>query len=311
MTWVYLTAGLIFSFLFSGLESSVLAVSRVRLRHYAKGNDRAAIRLEKLMRRRERLLSSILLLNNSLNFVLFAFIALKLVNRFGPWGYAIAIAVALPIYLLFLELIPKSLFKRFPFRILLSFLPLLQLVDFFVGPFVELGRVILGLFKKSTPDELSRREEFRLLAGIVEREGSLTSGERRMIEGVLDFQRLTAEEVMVPLAGVTAIPLEMPVTSALELSRETGYNQFPVISPEGEFVGIFNAFEVLRHSSREGPVLRHLHRLVRTHPREKAEIIMQRLRRSGMQLAAVYSSRGRPLGIVRSQDLLSRLLPRA
>ena len=55
-------------------------------------------------------------------------------------------------------------------------------------------------------------------------------------EGVLDFHRVTAEEVMVPMSLITAIPLEMPVSSALELSRVCGPGLRIRVPPVGERV---------------------------------------------------------------------------
>lgn len=311
MIWATLAIALLLSFLLSGLESAVLAVSSVRLRHRAKGKERASGELAHLFQDRERLLSAVLLANNSVNLLVFAFLTKMLVDHMGNIGYVTALFVSLPIYVLGLELVPKSIFKRFPYRSLSRFLPLLKLAFYGFGPLIALQRLLPDKWRRRQQTGADGREEFRSLADIIEREGKLTSQENTLIQNVLDFHRVTVREAMIPLSRVTAVPLEMPILAVLELARETRLEQFPVMSAEGQLVGLVNTFEVFRDRNPSGTAVRYLRRLVRTRPNEKATTIIQRLRRSGIQLAAVYSERGRPLGIVSAEDLVHQMLNRS
>jgi putative hemolysin len=311
MIWIIVALALLLSFQLSGLESSILAVSRVRLRHQSKENDPAAIRLEQLFVHRDRLLSSVLLANNSVNLLVFAFLTQSLVENLGAWGYVAAIAISLPVYVLLLELVPKALFKRFPYRSLSALLPLLNVAYYGLLPLMKLDVLIPEKWRQApNPPDKEKRQEFKTLTDIIEREGALTKDEKDLIQNVIDFDEVTAEQAMIPLSKVTAIPLEMPISAVIELTRETRLEQFPVISPEGNLVGLINTFEILRDKNPRGTVLRHLRRLVRTYPSEKATTIIQRLRRGGIQLAAVCNSQGRPLGIVSAEDLVHQMLHR-
>jgi CBS domain containing-hemolysin-like protein len=308
MNWILLILALPLSFLLSGLETAVLSVSKVRLRHQVKEKKRAAARLQRLFRRRDRLLSATLILNHTLNILVFAIATDKLVEHFGNWGYLASIAVSLPIYLLLLELLAKSLFKRFPYRALVRFLPLLEAIYYIFGPFMFTAPLLRRILRGHETPDGGNREDFRSLTNIIEREGELGSYEKKLIQGVLDFNRLTVRDVMIPLSKVTAIPLEMPTSAALELARETGLDQFPVMSPKGEFVGLFDTFEALLANPSRNTVVHSLRRLVRTRTDESAVTIIRRLRRSGVPLAVVYDRAGQPLGIVSTSDLLQRML---
>ncbi|MEM8955898.1 MAG: CNNM domain-containing protein [Verrucomicrobiota bacterium] len=311
MIWIFVSLALILSFLLSGLETAVLGVSRVRLRHRAKENDPSALRLERLFDRRNRVLASVLFANNSVNLLLFAFLTQSLVAALGPRGYFAAIVISLPIYVLFLELVPKALFKRFPYRCLNAFLPLLSVTYYSLLPLMKLGTLLPKRWRQGTPPpDKDQREEFKALTEVIEREGSLTKDEKDLIQNVIDFDDITAEQAMIPLSKVTAIPLEMPISAVIDLTRETRLDQFPVISPEGQLVGLVNTFEILRDENPRGSVVRYLRRLVRTRPEEKATSIIQRLRRGGIQLAAVCNPSGRPLGIVSAEDLVRQMLHR-
>ncbi len=106
------------SFFFAGIEAGLLSIDPIRLRHQAKQGRPAARRLDRLTKHPERLLVTVLLVTNFANILALLILTKLLVARFGPAGYGLALVIALPIYLFVLSVLPKSLFRRFPFRAL-------------------------------------------------------------------------------------------------------------------------------------------------------------------------------------------------
>jgi len=304
---------LIASFILSGLESALLSISRVRLHHQVKEGNSKARRLEKLFERRQQLLISILILNTATNLVAFALLTRLTVDTFGRWGYLAAFLLSLPVYLIWIELLPKSIFKNLSYKALLRFLPILSVIDGFARPFIFtfgfLLRLVPGRSNNGNRNSANEAlDEFRMLTEILERDGVFRPGEKTMIHQVLDFQRLSISEVMLPLSRVTAVPLEMPVTSVLDLARETNFSQFPVISPKGELIGLVDVLELLNADVSDGVVRNYLRKLVHTSPTDRAIDVLRRLRRTGLRVAAVHNDRGRPLGIVSVEDMIPHLL---
>jgi Mg2+/Co2+ transporter CorB len=118
MTWVVIALCLLVSFVFSGIEAGILSVNRVRLKHRVKLRDRAALILELLLERPERILVTVLVVTNLMNIFAITLAASELIARFGTRGYWITLIAFLPVYLLGVELLPKSLFRKFPYRAL-------------------------------------------------------------------------------------------------------------------------------------------------------------------------------------------------
>ncbi len=308
-----ITVSLLTSFLLSGLESAILSHSPARLRHMAKEGKRRARLLERMMARKHQLLAGILLGNAAVNLFAFALITIKTVSWLGAWGYLAAFAVTLPVYVVWIELLPKAVFKRAPIRLMIVFLPLLILLHYGLRPILLLLLAMPGLWlQRRISDNTgaepgTSREEFRALTEVLERRGSLTARETRMIQGVLDFRQLHVSDVMLPLSKVTAIPQEMPVATVVALGRETGFDQFPVMAPNGDLVGLIDIMELLREGIKGGTVQPYRHKLVRSAPGESAIAVMRRLRRAGHQISAVYNDRGRPVGIVSVEDMVGWL----
>ncbi len=304
---------LIASFILSGLESALLSISRVRLHHQVKEGNLRAQRLEKILQRRQQLLIAILIFNTTTNLAAFALLTHLTVDTFGNWGYLIAFLLSLPVYLIWIELLPKSIFKNLSYDTLLRFLPILSVIDGITRPIIFIPQALLRLAtSKSRADDEnsanSARDEFRMLTEILERDGVFRPGEKTMIHQVLDFQKLPISEVMLPLSRVTAVPLEMPIASVLNLARETNFSQFPVISPQGDLIGLVDILELLSANTSEGVVRNYLRKLVHAAPHDRAIDVLRRLRRSGLRVAAIHNEKGRPLGIVSVDDMIPHLL---
>src|SRR5438045_8487662 len=114
----------------------------VRRRHGAKSGDRGAQRLQKMLKQPERLLIIVLLVTNAADIIALIILTHELVVRRGWIGYPIAVAIALPVYLFLLLVLPKSLFRRFPLRAVVRLSRLLELVTTLLTPLDALGRVI-------------------------------------------------------------------------------------------------------------------------------------------------------------------------
>ena len=308
-----LLIALVVSFVLSGLESAILSLSRVRLRHAAKEKMRGATRIEKLLARRETLLITIVMLNTAINLTAFALLTHIAVVRLGAWGYLFAFAISLPVFIIWIELFPKALFQRAPIRSLRLFTPLLWFLSAVPGPLIHLlanpaRSLITRLFGRPPAPPGTSREEFRALTEVFEREGTLEPAETQLIRNVLDFHKVQVREVMIPLSRMTAVPLDMPLASVMDLARQTGIDQFPLIGPGGDLVGIINVMELLRDQARQGTADRYRRALTGSAPTEAAIAVVKRLRRSGQQLAAVYDEDRRPIGIVSAQDAVERMM---
>jgi putative hemolysin len=134
MIWGAVLICCLVSFVFSGIEAGLLSLNRVRLRHRVKLRDRAAIVLNRLLARPERLLVTVLIVTNLMNAFSLTLATQELVRMWGTRGYLIALAGALPVYLLCLELLPKSLFRRFPYRAVAFLSTPLRLADLLLSP---------------------------------------------------------------------------------------------------------------------------------------------------------------------------------
>jgi CBS domain containing-hemolysin-like protein len=300
------------SFFFAGIEAGLLSIDPVRLRHHVKQRSRAALRLDRLIKRPERLLITVLLVTNLANILGLLILTKLLVARFGSAGFLWSILIALPIYLFVLGVLPKSLFRRFPFRALAALGGLLEWISILLWPILEIGERAGRLLIPRRASESARlfiaREELKQIAVQSEREGSLTSTERAMIHNVVDFRNVKAADVMVPIDQAVAVRPDTPLSEALQLSVAKGVDRLPVISSDGAAVGIVNALDILFDQTPGKSLASYTRRIVITNDSEPAYRIIQRLRAARLGLAAVLDPQKKLIGIVTGEDMIKRLV---
>jgi len=305
----------IVSFVFAGIEAGLLSIDPVRLRHRVKRNMQAALMLNQLLQRPERLLVTVLLITNMADILALLLLTRRLVWTFGYMGFLAALIIAFPIYLFVLAVFPKSLFRRFPFRALVALAGLLEVVSMILWPVLELGerlsRLILPRRVAGRARLFAAREELKQITTQSEREGSLTATERAMIHNVFDFRSVKVRDVMVPLAKVVAVQPDTPVADALKLSAAAGVERLPVITREGKALGLVNALDILLDANQPRSLDDQMRRIVTANEEESASRIVQRLRAARLGLAAVLDRQTNLSGIVTIEDLIRRLVQSA
>jgi len=299
------------SFLFNGIEAGLTSIDPVRLRHHVKLNRPSAVRLDRLLKTPGHLLVTVLLVTNFADIVALLLLTRFLVSRFATTGFLLAILIALPIYLFVLVVLPKSLFRRFPFRALSPLARLLEISMTLLWPILATGTFTGRLFlpaQKKRARLFAAREELKQITSQSEREGSLTATERAMIHNVVDFQSVTAREVMKPLPNVATLKPDSAIEDVLSLSRSTGFDRLPVIGANGDAVGLINVLDILLDKDQPQSLSRYLRRMVTVQESEPASRAVRRLRAARLDLAAVVDQKRTLIGVVTSEDLVARLV---
>ena len=302
----------IISFLFNGIESGLLSIDSVRLRQNVKRRVPAALQLNRLLKHPERLLATVLLVTNAADIIALLLLTSQLFRWYGYAGFLLALIIALPVYLFVLSVLPKSLFRRFPFRALAWLAGVLQFTSILFSPLLELGARLGKLLLPSHAEKRGRlfaaREELKQITTESEREGALTATERAMIHSVVDFRGSQIRDVMVPSAKVAALRSSASTQEALELSASTGLDRLPVIAPDGQPVGLVNVLDILLERNGNKPLSEYVRRIVTATIDEPTYRVMQQLRGARLGLAAVVDQKNNFRGIVTVEDLTRRLV---
>jgi len=311
MIWLLVVLCWIISFLFSGIEAGLLALNPVRLRHRAKSGDGGAQRLQRMLKQPERLFITVLLVTNAADIIALIILTQKLVIRWGWTGYPIAVAIALPVYLFLLGVLPKSLFRRFPLRAVVRLSGLLEIVTKLLTPLHAVGAFIeRSIFAraKNPPRLFAGREELKMITVQSEKSGVLSSTERAIIHNVVDFTNVKVGDVMIPLEKTVSFKNDDTRDKVLEVSGKLGIDRFPIFTENAKPLGLINIYDLLFDTEPSQPVRQYMRRIITASENESAYRVVRRLRAARIGLAAVTDRHERSIGIVALEDLVRQLV---
>ena len=297
---------------FAGLETGVIAINRLRLRHLVQHRVPGARIIEDFLRRSDVLLGTTLVGTN-LCHVAVAVLAASLADRTGlPGAPAVAGVLATVVLLIFGEYIPKAWFQGFPSHRTLPFARSLWIASWILLPLrwglAELVRLLFGHRLPAGENQpLITREEFLHLTREGGETGALSPVETRMIKGVIQMSGTRCRDIMIPRDQIASIERSTSVAGILDLARREELSRFPVWDPAArKFVGIVNVYDVLADEASEGKTAEAYMR----HPQFVAEHtladhVMPRMRVTRQPLILATDEKGEVTGVVTLDDVLS------
>jgi Mg2+/Co2+ transporter CorB len=243
----------ILSAYFSGSETAMMALNRYRLKHLANEGHGGARRASRLLERPDKLLSVILIGNNFVNFSAASIATLLALELFGEAGIAIAPIACTLIFLIFSEVAPKTVAAAYPEKIALPSSYVLDLLMWILYPLVWLvnGTAngilhMVGMRQGDSADDNLSHEELRTVVF----EGALIAAQpQNMMLGVLDLDKVTVEDIMVPRTEIFGIDLEDDMDDIIDQIRASQHTRLPVFKNDiDKIVGILhmrNAAKIL------------------------------------------------------------------
>jgi magnesium and cobalt exporter, CNNM family len=172
---------------------------------------------------------------------------------------------------------------------------------------------LLRLVKVEPQNELAqahRPEDLRMLVRQSGEHGLIPEGQQRLLTRMLQLQKTTLSQVMVPAHAILQVQEDTAATEIEHLSRGCGRSRFPVADPSGRFVGLVHIREVVRATAQDrNPAAREL---MSTPLRLGADLPVARavtaMREHRAQLALVVAPDEQVVGIAALEDLLEELI---
>lgn len=239
---------------FSGSETALMSINRYRLQHLTNNNHKAARKVARLLKRPDRLLGVILIGNNLVNILGASLATLIGLRLFGDWGPLVSTVSVTMVFLIFAEVTPKTIAAQFPERIAFFSVYLLEPLLKVLYPIVVMVNAIsnklagiFGAHPKSGQfiDRLTN-EELRTLV----HEGATIAGKGEdMMLGVLDLEKITVDDIIVPKSEIVSIDIEQDIASIVHQICTSQHTRLPIVKG-----GLDNVLGVL-HARKAGRFL--------------------------------------------------------
>lgn len=229
-----------------------MALNRYRLKSLAKKNHRGAKLTQALLARPDRLIGLILIGNNFVNILAASIATLICVRVWGDYGYAIATSGLTIIILVFAEITPKSLAALHPekiaFRASYILTPLYKLLFPLIWLVIKLTNGLLKLLGVDTDevrDHSVNSEELKIIVN--EAGGLISKNHQTMLTSILDLEKITVEDIMIPRTEVTGIDIEEDINDIIEQIRTAVHTRMPLFKGDiDQFIGFLHARQVIK-----------------------------------------------------------------
>jgi putative hemolysin len=290
--------------LLAAAATAVRSVSRIWLRHWAEQCLRGSEAAEMFLERPQRLL-----LAASAGMAACAALAgAALATRAGGAALVVSLVGVAALLLVFGQLVPHAVARRWPARLVPVLLPPLSAVDWLTAPAHAVGRRLARRWRPAErPDhETAARDELAELLRDSEMEGIGERSENAIISGVVRFGATRVRDVMTPRTEIVAADSATPRPELARILALSGYSRIPLYRGTlDDVAGMLHVFDLLDADRGAADIVRPV---AFTAPTEPCSDLLVRMLGRSQHLAIVRGDTGAVLGLVTLENLLESLV---
>ena len=255
-----IVGGLAAAAFFAGAETALTAASRARMQALETGGDKRAALANRLIARRGRLISAMLLGGQLVTIAASAYMTSVLVVAVGERGVVYATVIMTALIVVFGEVLPKTVAIAYPDRVSLLIAPV---VSFFVtvfGPIVSavelLVRGILrlcGVSLGTRETGVSGHEELRGAVDILHREGGVARDDRDMFGGLLELDEIPVGDAMIHRTNMRTLDADTPPDELIREVLASPYTRMPLWRGDPDnIIGMLHTKDLFRAFAAAG-----------------------------------------------------------
>ena len=257
---IYIICLIVISAILSGSETSITSIRKSKIHKLANKGDKNALRVLRLIEKKNDLVSSILVGNNFVNILASALATAILIKFYGDDGVIYSTIVMSVLIVIFAEILPKNIALLKPDRYALTLSFILTLFLKFFSPFVyiikKFNLLIFKIFniEKQKVTDASVREDIRNIINMHEDEGILLKDERDMLNGILDLKEMTVEKIMTHRKNIYSINIDQPEEYFKKISQSS-FSRIPVWKESpNNILGVVHAKKLLANLNESGKI---------------------------------------------------------
>ena len=239
---------ILLSAFFSSSETALTAVSEARIHELALQGNKRANTIEKILAKKEKMISTILIGNNLVNIVVSVYATSFAISFFGEFDL-IFVTILLTIFLvIFAEVMPKTYAFSNADKLALAVAPVINFFIFILTPATFITEMLAKIVSKpKIKDEDAKTEELRGMIRLHAGNESRGKERSKMMSSMLDMDEVTIEAVMTHRGGVTMIDIAEEPEEAFKIIGESPYTRIPIYSGTPDnIIGILHAKELFR-----------------------------------------------------------------
>ena len=305
---------LVFSALFSSVETAFTSLSLFQIESLKKRGRGGAI-VERLARKPDELISTILIGNNVVNITASALATRWALGLWGDWALGLVTGAMTLVVLIFGEVTPKRIALAHNEGVALALAPLLLVCTVLFKPFVllvnALSSLVTRLFGDSRPDSLSMDTMVQMMS-IAEHMGVIDYAKSRMVKNVFRLGSTTVQAVMTHRIDVFSLEDSTSLEDACRLASEAAVSRVPVYVGESEniigVVSVREAVAALLAGNGQRPLSEFMGEPLFVLPNKTVGDLFALFKKRRETFAVVIDEYGGLAGIVTMRDIVEEIV---
>ncbi|SUB59811.1 Putative Mg2+ and Co2+ transporter CorB [Phocoenobacter uteri] len=242
---------LFLSAFFSSSETALMSLNRYKMRSLVEKGHRGAIQTEKLLAKTDILLSLILICNNLVNIVASAIATMIGMRLSGDAGVAIATGLLTLVMLVFAEILPKTIAAIYPERVGFTASYILTPLKKLLTPLIFIMNIIIStllkLLRIKSHDKSGLSAE-ELRSVVLEAGKFIPTEHQDMLVSILDLEKATVDDVMVPRNDIDGINIDDDWKSIMRQLKGAAHGRIVIYkeSIDTNVLGMLRVREVFR-----------------------------------------------------------------
>ena len=303
---------------FAASEAALVSISRLRARSIAERNVRGAGDLERLVEDKTRFLTAILVGNTIVLLAADSLATYLAISLRLPSGAVLSTIVMTAVFLLFGEIIPKTIATGDSDRWALRLAVPMRYAAYVLTPIARAFEVVTDLILRLFGIKHAHRpyvteEDIRTLVNVGAEQRVIEEEERELIHSVMEFGDTIVREVMTPRPEMIAVSVDDSPRRVLDVVIAEGYSKLPVYQEsKDDIVGVVHDRELLialaNGSLAHANVRALMRHAVHVPETKKISELLREMQRDKFSLAIVVDEYGGTAGLVTMEDLLEEIV---
>ncbi len=299
---------------FSSAETAFSTVNRVKMRALEEEGNKKAAKVNKILDRYSKMISTILIGNNIVNLSASSLATTLALRISVPVG--IATGVLTIVVLIGGEIVPKTwailyseklslLYSSVIYTLMYLLTPVIFVVDKVANGILRLMRVDPN--KKANP---MTETELKTYVDVSHEDGVIESEEREIIYNVFDFSDALAKDIMIPRINMVTVDVDDSYEDVLAIFRESMYTRLPVYQDDKDnIIGLINIKDFILTEDESAFCVKNILRDAHyTYEFKKIADLMYEMREKTMNVAFVLNEYGATVGMITLEDLLEEIV---
>ena len=302
-----------FSAFFSASETAFTTLNRIRLKTEAEAGDSRAALVLSIAENYDKMLSTILIGNNIVNIASASLATIVFTHVLGDAGVSVSTAVMTVIVLIFGEISPKNLAKEHPEAFARFSAPFLRLLITILTPinfiFSQWKKLLNKIFKKKSDNRMTQ-EELKTIVDEAQSEGGIDEEKGELIRSAIEFDDLTADDILTPRVDIVGIDEECPFQEISDIFLKNTYSRLPVYSDSiDNIIGIVHEKDYFSaQKSGISDIKQVMKKVLYISRTVKISDLLRTLQKTTSHMAIVVDEFGGTEGLVTMEDIIEELV---